>query len=364
MQQVVCTRCGNPYPLTGTPFQCECGGVFDLVDLPNFDLAKVDTSKTGMWRYSAMFALEPDSPETTLGEGNTPLVEMNSARGRVYAKLEYQNPTGSYKDRGSAVLMSFLTSRGVTQSVEDSSGNAGASLAAYAARAGVAARIFIPASASGPKRKQIEFYGAELALIPGPRVEAAKAVRAAAESGIPYASHAFMPFGLSGIATIAYELVADLGGQVPGTIVAPVGHGGLLYGIMKGFASMQKAGVIASEPYYLGVQTAACSPVFNAYEKGVFTLREPQESDTIAEGVRVSHPMRGEAILRKIKAGQGSITKVKEEDLVSAYRQLSESGFFVEPTSALVWAALNTTLEKLPEPIILILTGSGYKTQF
>jgi threonine synthase len=106
--------------------------------------------------------------------------------------------------------------------VEDSSGNAGASLAAYTARAGIQAKIFIPESASGPKRKQIEYFGAELALIPGPRVEAAKAVKRATESGLTYASHAYMPFGLTGIATIAYEIAEVMNWNGPGTIIAPV----------------------------------------------------------------------------------------------------------------------------------------------
>jgi len=261
-------------------------------------------------------------------------------------------------------LTSFLTSRGVTQVVEDSSGNAGASLAAYAARAGINAKIFIPESASGPKRKQIEFYGAELALIPGPRSEAAKAVQNAADSGIAYASHAYMPFGLTGIATIAYEIAAVLSKDGPGTVIAPLGHSGLLYGVMRGFTALRKAAEVNNEPYYVGVQAAGCSPVFDAFQKHEFTLREPLESDTIAEGVRVKSPLRGEAILHKLNSNNGMIVKVQETALTQAYKEMSEMGFFVEPTSALVWAALKEIRAKLPEPIVLILTGSGYKTQF
>ncbi|MEA5079958.1 MAG: pyridoxal-phosphate dependent enzyme [Anaerolineaceae bacterium] len=364
MRLPVCTTCGKRYPETGTPYLCECGGVFDLDVFPTFEPSKIDPSRTGMWKYGAMFNLPEGAPQISLGEGNTPLLELPHLGRKVFAKLEYQNPTGSYKDRGSAVLMSFMASRGVTRVVEDSSGNAGASLAAYAARAGVSAKVFIPENASGPKRKQIEFYGAELACISGPRMEAARAVKLEADAGIPYASHAFMPFGLTGIASIVYEIAAELGWQAPGSILSPLGHGGLLYGIMRGFEALRQAGIIEAEPYYMGVQAAGCAPVFNAYENRVFTLREPVESDTIAEGVRVSHPVRGEAILRKLSLSKGNISQIKEEDLLTAYGQLAEMGLFVEPTSALVWAALNTIATRLPEPIILILTGAGTKSKF
>lgn len=360
----VCTSCGKRYPQTGTPYCCECGGVYDLDAFPGFQTGQIQPAVQGLWKYSAMLNLPEGAPQISLGEGNTAMLAIPNLGRQVFAKLEYLNPTGSYKDRGSAVLMSFLAARGVTQVVEDSSGNAGASLAAYAARAGIKAKVFIPESASGPKRSQIEFYGAELACIPGPRAQAARAVKLDADAGIPYASHAFMPFGLTGIATIAYEIASELGWQAPGSIVAPLGHGGLLDGIMRGFEALKQAGKIKDEPYYLGVQAAGCAPVFEAYKNRIFTLREPHESDTIAEGVRVSHPVRGEAILRKLSLSNGNISQVKEEDLLIAYRQLAEMGLFVEPTSALVWAALTSNTVRLPEPIILVLTGTGTKTKF
>ncbi|MHC1740908.1 MAG: pyridoxal-phosphate dependent enzyme [Anaerolineaceae bacterium] len=303
-------------------------------------------------------------PAITLGEGNTPLVNAQIDSHSVWLKLEYLNPTGSYKDRGTAVLMSFLVSRGVSSAVEDSSGNAGASFAAYAARAGIQGQVFIPTSASGPKRSQIEAYGAKISAIPGPRAEAAKKVLECADKGQTYASHAFMPFGLPGIATIAYEIVDQLGGKAPGTIVAPVGHGGLLYGLIQGFAALRKAGVVKEEPFYIGAQAAGCSPVFDAFQKGEITLREPLESDTIAEGVRVTHPVRGSAILNKISGGRGRILSVEEDKLLAAYLDIAQTGFFVEPTSALVWAVLPEIFNHTLEPIVLVLTGSGYKTNF
>lgn len=359
----VCSNCGKEYPLERTPYQCSCGGVYDFADFPAYQSDKIMWAEKSLWKYRSMFGLDDNAPIITLGEGNTPLVDLKYGGHPVLAKLEYQNPTGSYKDRGSAILVSFLASRGAKQVVEDSSGNAGASLAAYAARAGLKAKVFVPESASGPKRKQIEYYGAELALISGPRSEAAKAVREAAASGIPYASHAYMPFGLTGIATMAYEIAAALGKEGPGTIVAPVGHGGLLYGLMRGYEALRKAAEVKYEPYYVGVQAAGCAPVFEAFQNHEFTLREPLGSDTIAEGVRVKTPVRGVSILKRMNERKGCILQVTDEELHKAYKEIALKGFFVEPTSALVWATLKDIVGKVPDPIILILTGSGLKTQ-
>jgi len=228
-------------------------------------LDRLEPELPGYWRYRHAFGLPPAASFVSLGEGNTPLLWDDFSGRMLGLKLESLNPSGSYKDRGSAVLLSFLKSRGVTAAVEDSSGNAGASFAAYAARAQVTGRVYVPESASGPKRQQIEMYGAELMRIPGPRSEAARAVMAEVEQGVPYASHAYLPFGLAGIATIAYEIYEQMGRTVPGTIIAPVGHGGLLLGIVRGFQTLEAAGLIKSQPYYVGVQAAACDPVVRAF---------------------------------------------------------------------------------------------------
>lgn len=359
---IYCSKCGKSYPDQGTPYQCDCGGFFDIH--PDFLVDPVIRSEDsrGIWKYRTSFPLDKTAPEVTLGEGETPLIEVQCKGRTVYLKLEYLNPTGSYKDRGTSVLISFLKSRGVMTAVEDSSGNAGASFAAYSARAGIHARIYVPESASGPKRKQIEAYGAELISIPGPRSEAAKAVLQAARQGMAYGSHAYMPFGLGGIATIAYELYEQLG-RVPETVISPIGHGGLLYGIMMGFRKLKFTRQYSQEPFYLGVQAAGCSPVENAYAMNRTEIVPVEESATIAEGVRVSNPARGEAILQHLRQSRGKIIKIEEKDLKIAYFELAEKGFYVEPTSALTWAALSKNLDTLADPIVLILTGSGLKTK-
>ncbi len=362
MSLIRCTSCFKPYPDQGVPFRCpDCGGIFDFDGPPGFNPENVEPTLPGLWRFRHAFELPDSSPVVSLGEGLTPLLWDEIEVRRVGFKLEYLNPTGSYKDRGSAVLISQLLSRGMAEAVEDSSGNAGASFAAYAARAGIRARVYVPESASGPKRIQIERYGADLHSIPGPRSAAAQAVLAEAQSGVPYASHAYLPFGLAGIATIAYELW-QAAGEI-GTVIAPVGHGGLLLGVRRGFASLKNQNLIIRLPYFVGVQAAACSPVVAAFEHGLEAMETVKEGTTVAEGVRVRQPVRVEALLREIAPDQGTFLAVDEDQILPAVDDLARKGLYVEPTSALVWSAFCQLSGKIPEPIILILSGSGYKVK-
>lgn len=357
---VSCTSCGLPYPSEGAPFRCECGGVYDFTRFPVYTDSEAPT-KPGIWRYRSSLGLTEDAPEISLGEGNTPLLPGEFNGHNVYYKLENQNPTGSYKDRYSAVLVSFLRSRHVSSVVEDSSGNAGASLAAYCARAGIQVQLFIPESASGPKRWQIEMFGAKLERVPGPRSNAAEAVLRTVDSGKIYASHAYMPFGLTGIATIAYEIVQSLGKE-PGTILAPVGHGGLLYGMMLGFEALLDAGRISKLPFFIGVQAEACAPAVRAFELGLAVIPEITPGVTLAEGTSVARPMRAGGILRRMLGGVGRMVSVNEAFIRVAYMLAARQGIFVEPTSCLPLAALLNDKIEVVEPVVTILTGSGLKT--
>ena len=308
-----------------------------------------------------MFGLTDNAPIVTLGEGDTPLISGTFNGHSVHYKMESLNPTGSYKDRGTAVLLSFLRSRGITEAVEDSSGNAGASFAAYAAKLEMKAHIYAPESTSGPKRTQIEMYGADLIRIPGPRAEAAKAVLDAVSRGAVYASHAYMPFGLTGIATIAYE-IADSLGRSPKTVIAPVGHGGLLYGIILGFEALLKAGVISDLPYFVGVQPENCSPLVHAYRGGKDTADKLVISPTMAEGTSVSHPVRGDAILKKLIHGKGTLVTATEIEIGKTYQLLAKQGIYCEPTSALSLTPLLNDKIESNGPVVAVLTGSGFKT--
>ncbi|MBV6394677.1 MAG: Threonine synthase [Anaerolineales bacterium] len=351
--QIHCIDCGRAYPESGAPYRCpDCGGLFDFSRPLTFDPAQVDSSRRGVFRFSSTFLPASASDSFSLGEGNTPLI-WNEAFGRKVAfKCEYQNPSGSFKDRGTASLIAFLKSRGVTDAVEDSSGNAGASFAAYAARAGIKARVLVPESASGPKRKQIEAYGAELVPIPGPRSRASEAAEKAAQGGAIYASHAYLPFNLPGYATIAYEIHEQLG-RAPGAVIVPAGQGGLLLGAWRGFEALNQAGALKEAPMMIGVQAQACSPLVSQKSR--------VEGQTLAEGVKVANPLRAKAVQEAVVKSGGIWVRTAEKDILPGRDALARRGFYVEPTSALVWTALKETLSFLPDPVVVILTGAGLK---
>jgi threonine synthase len=361
MSQIKCTSCGLIYPPHQVLYKCVvCGGIFDFDGPPDYHLANSKKLQPGIWRYRTSFGLPHNAPVVSLGEGNTPLVWLDYSGSKVGLKMESQNPTGSYKDRGTAPMISYLLSMGIKEAVEDSSGNAGASFAAYAARTGIKARVFVPEAASGPKRNQIEMYGADLIAIPGPRDNAAAAVINEVQNGFVYASHAYLPFGLNGIATIAYEIWEQLD-RIPGTVIAPAGHGGLLLGLIRGFSALSNIGLADKLPYFIGVQAENCSPIYSAFSSVNSFFRKEVIEPTIAEGVSVSRPVRLEALLREMPSERGRFVKINEGLILPAMQELAHLGFNVEPTSALTWCALQGVLGSVPEPVILVITGSGLK---
>ncbi len=358
---VTCRDCRQQYPQDSLPHLCpNCGGLFGFSEGITYSTEKVEPGLPGIWRHRHSFALPNGAPLITLGEGDTPLIWSHVFGKKVGFKLESLNPTGSFKDRGTAVLVSWLAAAGVKEAVEDSSGNAGSSFAAYAARSGIKARIFIPSSASGPKRSQIESYGADVVAVPGSRTKAAEAVLQEVEEGAIYASHAFLPQGTAGIATIAYELVQQMDG-IPGTILLPVGHGSLLLGIALGFQALRQSGLIPRIPKIIGVQAAECAPLFKAYENQYKEPASTVEGKTSAEGVQISTPYHGKNVLRVVKESGGSFVAVGEQEIAAGQQQLAKLGIHVELTSALVWNALEQIHQEYPEPIVCILTGHGLK---
>jgi threonine synthase len=314
-----------------------------------------------IWQYRKTFPIAADDAYVSLGEGNTPLVSQELHGKEVHFKCEYLNPTGSFKDRGTAVLVSALVARGIERAADDSSGNAGASFAAYAARAGIDAEIYIPSYASGPKRSQMEAYGAEIKIVSGPRSAASDAVLAAVEAGVTYASHAYLPHGIAGMATTAFEIVEQLG-EAPGSVIVPVGQGTMIIGLGRGFAALMDAGLIDNLPRLVAVQARACAPIWMLITGEATSLDQVSEGVTIAEGIRIKSPLRTEAIIRQITESDGLAVAVEENEIVAGREALAKLGLYIEPTSSVVWPALNNSLEELDEPIVVILTGSGLKS--
>jgi threonine synthase len=335
--------------------------VYDYSEFPGY-VPPVETGSPGIWRYRQSFGLPEYAPVISLGEGNTPLLPVRLNGQQVWLKCEYQNPSGSFKDRGAATLLSFLASRGVSTAIEDSSGNAGAAFAAYAARAGIQGKVYIPDSTSGPKRQQIESYGAEVVRILGNRSTVAEKTREVAANGEVYASHAYLPQVLPGYATVAYEIYEQLG-EIPGSLIVPVGQGNLLLALWRGFESLSKVLQIPKAPLLVGVQALACAPLWALTNYGPAGLGWVAEAETVAEGVRIKTPIRGDSVLQAVEKSQGVFIAIDEERILPARDELARQGFYVEPTSSLVWEATRNLVKNLPQPVVSVLTGSGLKTE-
>ncbi len=354
---------GQHYPLTEARWCADNGHYLNLAPAPGLGRADIDTSRHSVWRYAK--ALRVDSAHAvSLGEGGTPLVAGEWKGASVLYKLEFMMPTGSFKDRGMTVMVSYLKSRGLDRVLEDSSGNAGASLAAYAAAAGMRCRILVPETASYPKIAQIAAGGADVVTIKGSRQDVAEAaLRQSAE--IFYASHNWQPFFVEGIKTLAYELWEQLGFAAPDSIVVPLGYGSNVLGADVGFAELLRRGEIGRRPRIFGVQAARCAPLAAAFQAGAERIVPTAIASTMAEGIATAKPTRVAEVLRAVRETGGSIVAVEEAEIVEALRDLAGRGLYVEPTSAVAAAGLSRLLSSgtiLPgERTVLVLTGSGLK---
>ncbi|MCD6033991.1 MAG: threonine synthase [Thermomicrobiales bacterium] len=345
-------------------WRCTCGGVLDLAGAVSDQLV-AECSPAGLWRYRPTLPGIADENLVTLGEGMTPLVDARHSAGIVY-KLEYLFPTGSFKDRGSTVLASCLKALGIARAVEDSSGNAGASMAAYFAAAGIEATIFVPATTSPAKTSQIRAFGARLVPVTGTRDDVTYAAQETSADGF-YTSHLWSPYFLAGTMTFAFELWEQLGQRLPDRVILPVGGGTLLLGAYLGFRHLVAIGAADHLPSIIGVQAKRFAPLSYAFEaKCASTLGATiPEGETLAEGIRLRHPPRGHQILRAVRETGGRIETVTETEIRHAWRTLAHQGLYVEPTGAVAAAAaqrLVATENLSPDAItIAALTGSGLK---
>ena len=362
--KVFCPDCGAAGTLSPDCWCCQCGGAWEGEARTDFDTGLIDQADRSLWRYRRLYGLDSETPTACLGPGGTPLLPVTLGEWDVLLKPEYSAPTGSFKDRGTAVMINILAHQGVTHVADDSSGNAGASVAAYAARAGMQADIFVPAYASPAKQAQIAVYGARVQPIPGPRQNAQLAALEATERGIVLASHAYHPGFLLGQQSVAWELWEQLGRRAPDWYVVPVGQGVHLLGVWLGFRRLLAAGLVDRVPRMAAVQAKLLAPLCHAFEAGLETVpgAEPG-SPSVAEGLAIASPVRGRRLLQAVCDSGGTCVSVEDEAILAAQRQLAHHGFYAEPTSATAVAALATVYQiaRSDETIVIPLTGSGLK---
>lgn len=378
-------RAGKTYPLAA-PRWCADGKEANgapmplmLTEVAGITRAQIDSSKRSLWRYAAAFPLRCDAP-ISLGEGCTPLVSrtFGAAGATVHFKCEWFNPTCSFKDRGASVMLSLLKQQGVTDVLEDSSGNGGAAVACYATAGGLGATIMAPSSTSAAKTVAMRAYGAAVELIPGSRQATADAAVAAhgregrAGGKVFYASHAWHPFFLQGTKTLAYELWEDLGFAAPDNVIIPTGGGSNVMGCDIGFQELLSAGEISRVPRLFAAQPHACSPICTAFlEAAGADDGKPTPAEwntpvqTIAEGTSIARPVRLQETCDALSRSGGGAVRVADDQIKAATLELAKTGLYVEPTCAQAAAAYHELLAKgaiqADEVTVVVLTGTGVK---
>jgi threonine synthase len=361
---LTCSNCPRTYPESEPRWRCDCGGDLRYRSEGLFCRDRLVHRPATMWRFREALGITCERDIVSLGEGFTPLLPSQLGGCPVLLKLDFMAPTGSYKDRGSTVMVSKLKEWGITEILEDSSGNAGASIAAYASAAGIHARILVPASTPEGKMAQIAAYGAELVKVNGTREEIAAAAVDAA-SDIFYASHNWNPYFLAGMKTLAFEICEQLGWEAPEWVVAPVGNGGLLLGLHLGFMDLVRGGIIARAPALIAVQAKTCDPVCRAWAAGLDYVPPVIKGDTAADGISIAAPVRGKGVLEALRESRGFAHAVEEESIWSALHTLGRRGLYVEPTSASAAAAavdlIGAGVLHSGQRIVIVLTGSGLK---
>jgi threonine synthase len=356
-------RSGRTYSLSEPRWRSDQGQPLMITQLPGIRRGDIQSGMRSLWRYAASFPVPITNP-VSMGEGCTPLLEHSWRGGRAHFKLEWFAPTGSFKDRGASVMISILRQQGVTELLEDSSGNGGAAIAAYAAAGGIKAKILVPAATQPGKTIQMRAYGAEVQLIPGSRQDTAdEAERQAGR--IFYASHNWQAFFLEGTKTLAYELWEDLGFRAPDNVLIPTGAGSNVLGCDIGFGELLRCGEIKRLPRLFAVQPKNCAPLCASFVSGAEDYVPVETLPTIAEGTAIAKPVRTREVLAAIRRSGGAAVSVSEEEIVEALNDLARSGLYVEPTCASAAAALSGLLRqgviRPEEATVVVLTGTGLK---
>jgi len=334
----ICSRCNKTEDITTHKPACECGGLWKLDYRNNkFSNTMIVKEHWNMMRYKNFIPVNSKTwAEISLGEGMTPMVRLNK---NLLLKMDYLMPTLSFKDRGAAVLIAHCRDIGVKSVVQDSSGNAGNSIAAYCARAGIDCEIFVPEGASEKKIEMIKSHNAEVTVVPGSRDHCADVCRKKVQTeGKYYANHVYNPFFYEGTKTYIYEVYEELK-YIPQNIYVPLGNGTLFIGIMKGLEDLLAAGLIEKMPQIIAVQSENCAPIAEAVKNREKTPADINISSTLAEGIAIGRPMRGPEILDYIYKYSIDVITAPENRISKAKAELAAEGIYIEDTTAATYAA-------------------------
>ncbi len=374
-----CAACGQTYEARRLLNLCErCGKPL----LVRYDLERaartltkesLGSRRADLWRYREVLPVQDDAHIVTLGEGWTPLLRAprlaaNIGLRHLYIKDESQNPTQSFKARGMTTAVSVALELGVKKLAVPSAGNAAGALAAYAARAGLEAHIFMPRDT--PRANVVECMetGAHVTLLDGLITDCgARIAELKASEGWFDVSTLKEPYRVEGKKTLGYELAEQLDWTLPDVIIYPTGGGTGLIGMWKAFDEMETLGWIGpNRPRMVSVQSTGCAPIVKAFEEGKRFAEEFENAETVASGLRVPRAIGDFLILDALRASNGTAIAVTDAELIAATREIGASeGLFVAPEGAACLPALRKLMERgevqEDERVVLFNTGAGVK---
>ncbi len=372
-----CISCGERSADVGILHRCpRCGDLLEIqydYDTQDIPVDIWEARDASVWRYRELLPIKKSTRIVTLKEGGTPLYECRRI-GKdlqikdVYVKNEGENPTGSFKDRGMTVAVTKVVEVGGTTVTCASTGNTSASLAAYAARAGLRCIIFIPEGkiALG-KLVQAVAHGAEVIQLQGNFDEALEAALAIVElDKSVFLLNSINPFRVEGQKTLAFEICSQLGYRSPDVVIIPVGNAGNITSLWKGFKEFKRLHIIDELPRIIGVQAEGASPIAEAFHGKLNRIERARNPETVATAIRIGNPVNWKRALAAAYESHGAILTVSDVEILKAQRYLaSREGVFVEPASASSIAYLEKGLEDgqigRDEEVVCVTTGHGLK---
>jgi threonine synthase len=373
-----CVECGKVFSKDSIYTLCdepECKSILSAkYNFEKNSITKEDLKNrpSTLWRYKEFLPVLDEANIVSLGEGFTPILTLKNLPnidGRnVILKDESNNPTGSFKARGLGVAVSKAKELGITTFVIPTAGNAGGALAAYAARGGLKAHVFMPKLTPNAFKVEAKLFGAEVTEVDGNISDCGKLANAlAAENGWFDVSTLKEPFRLEGKKTMGYEIAEQLNWNLPDVIFYPTGGGTGIIGIWKAFDELEELGWIGSKrPRMIAVQSDSCNGIYKAFHNKNQRSEYIDNGFTVANGLRVPKPYADKVILKVLRDSGGDSVSVSDVDILSALRELSsKEGLFVAPEGAALWHAYKYLSENGQlndaETVLLLNTGSGYK---
>ncbi|MBI5398425.1 threonine synthase [Candidatus Woesearchaeota archaeon] len=362
-QAIRCVRCKKTFSPQSIIFECDaCKGPLDVV----YDYAKIrrniitDDFKRAYvshWKYWPFYPVADLQSIVTLHEGGTPLIPSNSVRGYLF-KNEGVNPTGSFKDRGTTVEVTKAKELGVTQVACASTGNMGASVAAYCARARIKSTIFLPTFASKIKRQQISAFDSQIVPVRGTYEDAVAKTKKLREQKHVYLMGDYAYRG-EGEKSVGFEIIDQLNWNIPDYVVMPVGNATLFSAVYKALYELHEVSLIKRIPRLVGVEAKGCNPLVVAYHEGATDIEPVKHPRTIASAINCGNPVDAVKALYALRHSHGIMCDVTDKEMLAAKKELTKEGLWVEPSAAASYAGAKKL--GLSGDVVCVLTGHGLK---